>query len=259
MEFSALSASTIVAGVYAVAAAIVCALLILAVRLTRRELRSDATCWALLAASLVAPSLGAFHTVRATMTAFRFMTTSSGGVASVAAGLWEALQPLLWSLNVSVLLLALCTVVLFLSRSIEVGESATAPSRGRIAPSLLLLLAFIAAVSAFVAFISVANFTMHIMDPNAPHDLPVAEASRFISTRLITGTAAGMVGMLCAFASTIIFALGSIASSRASRIALIATLLLMMTTTLVELHCLHRLNASLRTTALTGQIQSSHH
>jgi hypothetical protein len=260
MEFSALSASTIVAGVYAIAAGIVSALLVLAIRLSRRELLSDATCWALLATTLVAPSLGAFHTVRRTMAAFGFMTNAGGGVAYVAASLWEALQPTLWSLYLSIAILTLCTLMLFLPRTVTVDASEhRASNRGRIAPSLLLLLAFVAAAAAFIAFISVEDFTMVIIDPKSPPDLQVADASKTISSRLITGAVAGMVGMLCALASGLIFALRSLAGSRASRMTLVAAMLIMMTSTLLELHCARRLSQQLRATAVTGQVQSSKH
>ncbi len=139
-----------------------------------------------LAAAALAPVFSTFFAIRMVIGAFQGMATRGGGIGAVSAGMWEATQPILFSLYLSSALTAVTFVMAI--RSVvdrDDDEVAGADRKGSIVSMSLLLLAAVGAIATVALFQSVTAIIISVIDPKATPTFGIAETSSLIASRLL--------------------------------------------------------------------------
>lgn len=155
-----------------------------------------------LAAAALAPVFSTFFAIRMVIAAFRGMAERGGGIGAVSAGMWEATQPILFSLYVSSAL-AVVTFLIAIRSLVNADEEEAGQSdrKGSIVSLSLLLIAAVGAVATIGLFQNVAAIVIRVIDPKAP-PLPggIADVSSMIASRILATTGTSVVTTLALLA-----------------------------------------------------------
>ena len=141
-----------------------------------------------LASAAIAPVLAAFGGVRMLISAFAAMATSGGGIGSVSAGMWEAMQPSLYA-GYTAGVLALITVIIAISSVINAETPTASSASATIVSFLILVLAGAAVAFAAYRLQYLVSFVTDVIDPHGP---PMGDGIASISrtlANLLTSTA----------------------------------------------------------------------
>ena len=148
-----------------------------------------------LAAAALAPVLATFFGVRLVIAAFQSMARSgSGGLASISAGLWQAVQPAVAAAWVACVL-ALVTLVLAL-RAVGELEDDDAPrlsSRTSLIASAAPVLSIAAVATTALLFRGILHLVLNLLDPHAPQTGGIASTSALVTSRLVLTAATALV------------------------------------------------------------------
>jgi hypothetical protein len=147
-----------------------------------------------LACAALAPLLATFFAIRTVIAAFSALATSGGGIGSVSAGIWEALQPSLFAGYVAGALV-LITVIIALRGVInaESSDSAPTPKAPAIVAVFVLLFTIFAVAFATQLLNNLNSTIIDVIDPRTSGNYAVATTSSLIASRL-TLTAGVSVG-----------------------------------------------------------------
>src|SRR4051812_47090604 len=196
MELSQLPASVIVYIVSSALPAIIAFVILIAVSRGRPTHLWLVPGW--LSAAAIAPLLATFFGIRLLISTFSNMATQGGGIGSVSAGMWEAMQPSLFASYVACAL-ALFTVIIAI-RSVINAETPASASPAATIVSVVILVVAVAAVAITSNMLQhLVSFITDLIDPHGP---PMAGGIASTSQALANGltraafVAAGSVALL---------------------------------------------------------------
>src|SRR5438445_2411128 len=120
-----------------------------------------------LAAAAIGPTLAAFFGVRLIINTFADMATKGGGIGSVSAGMWEAMQPSLFAGYVACAL-AIVTAIIAVRGVINAETPATSSTAPAITAIALLIMAVLLVAFTAHIFDHLKTMIIDVIDPNGP-------------------------------------------------------------------------------------------
>jgi len=196
MEVSGLPASVIISIISSIVPAIIAFVILIVVARGRGTHLWLVPGW--LAAAAIAPVLATFFGVRLLISTFQDMATSGGGIGAVSAGMWEAMQPSLFSGYVACAL-ALFTVIIAIRSVINAETPITTSATATITSVVIVVVAVCAVAITSQLFQHLVSFITDIIDPHGPPMATgIASTSQALATELTRAAviAAGSVVLL---------------------------------------------------------------
>ena len=204
MELSQLPASVIVYIVSSILPAIVAFVILIVVSRGRATHLWLVPGW--LAAVAIAPVLATFFGVRLLISTFSTMATAGGGIGSVSAGMWEAMQPSLFASYVACAL-ALFTVIIAIRSVINAETPAVASRPSTIISVLILILAAGSVAATSNMFQHLVSFITDIIDPHGPQmNAGIATTSQMLANQLTRAALIAVLSVLLLIAAVVITA-----------------------------------------------------
>ncbi len=151
-----------------------------------------------LAAAALGPAFSTFFAIRLVISAFQGLAETGGGIGAVSAGMWEATQPILFSLYVSSVLTVLAFIIGIRALvSTDEEEAAQSDHKGTFVSLSLLVIAAVGAVATLGLFQNVTSIVIRVIDPKAP-PLPggIADVSTMIAARILATSGTSVVTTL---------------------------------------------------------------
>lgn len=150
-----------------------------------------------LAAAALAPLLATFVAVRQLIATFRAMATG-GGIGSVAAGMSEAMQPIVAAAWLA-MLLALVTLIMTMRAIGELEDedgAARPPARAAVLAGAVLAVSIASVAASSWLFRSLLAIILGVLDPHATSTAGVATTSALVASRLVVAAGLSMGAML---------------------------------------------------------------
>jgi hypothetical protein len=210
-----------------------------------------------LAAAAIAPVLATFFGVRLLISAFSAMATQGGGIGSVSAGMWEAMQPSLFAGYVACAL-ALITVIIAIRAVINADASTTTSSASStIAIVVVIFAAFSVAISSHL-FQHLNAIIINVIDPNGPPMTGgVASTSQMLANQLTRAAFVSVGATLLLIAAVVITAVMDPKAQPSPGFGIFLTFatVLGMIGLAVNVVLIAAWCSRLQQTAITGQVQ----
>ena len=208
-----------------------------------------------LAAAAIAPALAAFFGVRLIISAFADMATKGGGIGSVSAGMWEAMQPSLFAGYVACAL-AVITAILAV-RAVINAEAPTSSSTGpAITAIALLIVAMLLVAFGAHLFDHLKTVIIDVIDPNGPKMAGVASTSQNIANLLTESAFVSVASVTFLVGCVIVFAVMDPQSPPSSGVGMFLTFasVLAVIGLVINLVSVMSWCSRLQETAVTGHI-----
>lgn len=198
-------------------------------------------------ASLVPPAAVVFLGVRHIIATFQAISAAgSGGIGSVAAGMWESLQPLLFASEVSVALLVVVGAI-----GLVTWKRASEPSGLGVSITITIACGLIAIVpAALLRYL--CGWLLDVLAPGSKITMSLGAVSQRTATLLLTTSVSALAAATLLFAITIVGPLFiRMSFSRRSALAVLVVAALALTASVVVAH---RWSERLREIAISGSM-----
>jgi len=153
-----------------------------------------------LAAAAIAPLLATFFGVRLLISTFSNMATHGGGIGSVSAGMWEAIQPSLFA-GYAACGLALITLIIAIRAMINAESPTTSSTASTTVAVIMFVLAALSVAVSSHLFQHLVRIVTDVIDPHGPPMVGgVASTSQMLANQLTRAAlvAAGSVVLMTA-------------------------------------------------------------